>query len=1247
MYKKTILFTLLSLLSFSPVLAQYTQVGTGGFQSFTYGPMSTIDSTPFFNRHAYIYPAGSISGLSHGDTIRSISFMRTGSDTLAGIANFKIYLKNTSKANFGSSALNWKAEVRDSGMTLVYSKNPREDIGSQPGLVNFPFNQASYYIFDTTNNATNMQVLVEYTQQTNQFNPIAWYNESSFYVPSFVSNNESKYLSGGASNWNDSISTGSFQIKPTIRFNHPDKKVNLEVRNIYALGRFPIKMKTADTVKAIIENIGLDTVYNHKVYLNVSGVNSYTDSITIAELAPLDPIIIRFGNYIPTNQGSELLTVRIAPDGDTTDNSNSKARLINYNIYTHADPFNGNLGGIGFNGSTGDFVAKFYVNNTDFINQVKVDFSSSNRSFQIGIWDDDGPGGLPGTNIYTSDTMLTIAGTFILNLDPKVQVSGGYYVGVRQTSNTNVAFSYQAEVPVRPHVFYFTAPMGDTSWTPFSPGFNFNFNIQPRIQVSNDLSISKIIVPKDGELIPYSTTDSISPKVVVNNYGSVNQSNFQVKLKILNKFNQTIYSSTRTISLASEDSAHITFDKFSLYNLGDFIAQASVDLNVDSVKDNNVLESDFTLYKNHDVAADIIFEPAAGDTFEMNSEGFWPQVRIYNYGLVRQVNFPVTVRLLDGDSVLASQTVLETLDGEASKILAFDSIYPSRNGWLRFEAYTSLFRDSFPSNDTASVQIYGRKSFDIAVLNVLNPLPNSQKATNINFKPFVNFRNIGLSAQDSIYLYAKIFAADGSLIYTDTALKSLNFYTTAQALFKDFNTGTKPAFYKFTVEAYIVKDQDQSNDTLSSWFEVVQGRDLRLLSIDTPLVNELIEVNAIDRPVVFTLKNNGLVNASNVPIYISIRDEQLDVAFADTVLVESILSNETRQFKSKLLSFLSGGQYTISVVNGWTQEDKRTSNDSIHSSYTVKYQKDIAITKHNNPFDSQEIDINTHWKPQLEIANFGIDSSITEAVIYSVLNPSSIEIFRDTLWWSSLLAEEVLVLNSSDSFKVQSEGLYTVNSTLLIADNNSANDSLQTFFTVFRNYDARIDSSSLPKQDYTLEIKTTYQPIIWVSNVGLKDLDSNVVVECIVSVDNNVIYNLSEQIKLDVGQALPIEFDSSLRYPDNALAEAMIIVSHPLDLSRSNDTLKLSFQFSDKASIPSVIGTYCKVYPNPFHNTFVIESRSEIIAVDLINAFGQLLYSNQNVNSTNLVVDNQLAAGVYRLRVQTDLGVEYLQLIKE
>ena len=193
-------------------MAQYTQVGTGGFQSFTYGPMSTIDSTPFFNRHAYIYPAGSITGLSHGDTIRSISFMRTGSDTLAGIANFKIYLKNTPKPNFGSSALNWKAEVRDSGMTLVYSKNPREDIGSQPGLVNFPFNQAAYYIFDTSNNAVNMQVLVEYTQQTNQFNPIAWYNESSFYVPSFVSNNESKYLSGGASNWNDSISTGSFQI---------------------------------------------------------------------------------------------------------------------------------------------------------------------------------------------------------------------------------------------------------------------------------------------------------------------------------------------------------------------------------------------------------------------------------------------------------------------------------------------------------------------------------------------------------------------------------------------------------------------------------------------------------------------------------------------------------------------------------------------------------------------------------------------------------------------------------------------------------------------------------------------------------------------------------------------------------------------------------------------------------------------------------------------------------------------------
>ena len=67
--------------------------------------------------------------------------------------------------------------------------------------------------------------------------------------------------------------------------------------------------------------------------------------------------------------------------------------VSNYNIFSHTDPFQGNAGGIGFNGSTGDFVAKFFSDTGVYINQVSVDFSSTGRGFRVGIWDDDGTGG--------------------------------------------------------------------------------------------------------------------------------------------------------------------------------------------------------------------------------------------------------------------------------------------------------------------------------------------------------------------------------------------------------------------------------------------------------------------------------------------------------------------------------------------------------------------------------------------------------------------------------------------------------------------------------------------------------------------------------------------------------------------------------------------------------------------------------------------------------------------------------------
>lgn len=70
------------------------------------------------------------------------------------------------------------------------------------------------------------------------------------------------------------------------------------------------------------------------------------------------------------------------------------------------------------------------------------------------------------------------------------------------------------------------------------------------------------------------------------------------------------------------------------------------------------------------------------------------------------------------------------------------------------------------------------------------------------------------------------------------------------------------------------------------------------------------------------------------------------------------------------------------------------------------------------------------------------------------------------------------------------------------------------------------------------------------------------------------------------------------------------------------------------------------VYPNPSKGIFNIEGNG-IRKVEIINTYGQVIYSKENENN-NLHIDlNNQAIGVYFLRVITDQGIVTKQLIKE
>ena len=1221
--------------SVQSVEAQYTQVGNGGFTSSIYGPTSTDVSAAFYNRHAYIYPSGSLGNLAHGDTLTALAFRHNSFDSLAGTTSLKIYIKNTASADFGTAALNWMAETRN-GMTLVYEGDPKDIIGNTPGFAVFLFNKASSYRFDTTGNKKHLQILVEYKQNTTQAAALPWYCENSFYVPSFSSNNETKFIRGNSSSGFDSITNSSSIIKPTLRIYHPKHNIELEANRMYALGTYPILMDKPDSIKVVIRNSGKNTAYNHKVFLDVTGANSYKDSLVMDSLKPYSERFVYFTNYEPSAQGTELLTIRVDSDAVASNNEISKPRAINYNVYSHVDPFSGNSGGIGFNGSTGDFVAKFYVNGSSYINQIKVDFALSGRAFQLGIWDDNGPGGLPGTLLFISDSSISTAGTFIMPVLPKVQVTNGYYVGIRQTSNTNVSFAFQYEVPIRPHTFYFAAPASDTNWVSFSPGYDYNFNIQPRLQVGNDLGILEITSPAQFDSIRYSSTDSMELKAKIINYGFINQGLFPVKMEILNRFNQVVYTSFKSISLNSGDTAEVNFDKFSRYNIGQFKARASVDLNIDSVKDNNSLEHTFYLVKDNDVAVDFIYEPNANDSFEINQEGFWPTVRIINYGIKTQNNFTIRADLLNNEGqVIATQDRIESLGPEVSQIINFDSVFLKKDGKYTFRAYTMLSTDSFPSNDTAKVVIYGKKTYDVKILNIIRPTEDSKFAKNAGFQPFINYRNDGRKKEDSTYFYARIENASGTIIYTDTIRLVTNFLSSGQVLFKTFPASTIGE-YTFYVKCYIQKDQIRENDTLSSRFSVVTGNDLQLLEIIKP--KGAMKIGTLSAPPRIVVRNNGLLAANNALITFNIESNFNANYFTDSLYV-NLASFSTDTFElSKSVPFVVVGDYYITAINRRNGEDFRNDLDTLKQNYIVRYGNDLGITNHLFPINIDTLEHNDDVAPRVQIVNYGLDTSFDIKVLVSIQNVFSELVYTDTLKLSELAPNRGNNFTSTKLWTAKA-GFYTLRSKLLNTDGFSDNDSFSTTFIVRKKIDILIDSVLLPVDDVDLIVDRKYKPAVRIKNDGYEDSD-NIVISCEVRDGASLLYIKSKIVTLAAHSDTLISFDSSLTSNDsrtNVLAR--FVVSKLGDLIRENDTMVTSFNFVKGVSVEQLTkSTSIQVYPNPFSSFINVKSDAPIEEIKILDINGKLLLKQKANKELEIKLNVELAMGTYILEVYTSKG---------
>jgi hypothetical protein len=515
---------------------------------------STYEMVPcpriYYSSALYFVSAAELAaaGITNGQAINEIAWSYYHYPTSTVTGTLKVYLQNTADVTNSKTAATWSTAI--STMTLAANNS---SFTMSPGM-DYPGTALSGFTY------------------TGGGLYIAWDLHCNTIVTKgdYLMNYAAGLNFGGTTMWRSQTVTPPTKLG-TLTAARPETYLGTPLYNdaavleVYTLGKIPIPYATPHTIEAAIGNNGDDTLYSKVVSLNITGANTKSETVTIDTMLPGYYYVVTFTAWTPTVAGTNTVTVSIPSDNVNTNNSKAVTQLVTYNTYTYSyGPFPPTSdGGVGFNGATGDFVAKFSSSSATSVNQVVVNFDNSGQPFKIGIWDATGAGGSPGTLLWESASLTSTLGVFTVLVNPKVPVNGDFFVGVRQTGTTNVAFSYQAEDPVRSGSYYYTSPTGSTTWDDFAASNSpFRFMIEPRLTLANDVGASTIDNPLGGTYYNLaSPVVQFTPKATIANFGSNNQGAFNVTLKILDALDNQVYTSTKSISsLNAGASQQVTFD---------------------------------------------------------------------------------------------------------------------------------------------------------------------------------------------------------------------------------------------------------------------------------------------------------------------------------------------------------------------------------------------------------------------------------------------------------------------------------------------------------------------------------------------------------------------------------------------------------------------------------------------------------------------------------------------------------------
>jgi hypothetical protein len=1218
--------------------AQYVRIGDGNFLGSVGGPMvSDVTNATYNSRFAYIYPKAVLGNLQHGDTIESVEFLRSAGSGLNSSCNLTLWLKNTGKYDFGAGRLHFLNET--AGATRVYDQNPSNEIKNKEGYQLIPFFNRKF-VFDTTK-GENLELLVEYKQSATQAVRINWYFENAGTVNGFAANQTKSYFGTALP---DSLSNTS-DYHPSIILNYPRFDKDIAVLGVYTLGKLPVPLGNPDSVKTLIRNVGKKDLSGEKIHTFMRGTNSGLDSTTCTLKKGVETFI-NLPSLNPTKKGLDSVFAR-SSDANTVNNTARSYRLANENIYSYRDvTLSPAPGGIGFNGATGDFVARFYSNKSKAINQVTVAFAVTGRPFKIGIWEGRKTGVKPGKLLYISDSLSSVAGNYILDLKTPVSVNGNFFVGVRQIGTSNVAFGYQEENPVRPATFFYSSPQGDTNWVDFSPNAPFKFIIEPRLQGDTDLVAVSADFPKDS--IDRYTTDTMAPRATIANMGAKNiKDSFTVVCDIL-QFGRNLYREEIRDTLSAGLRRSYTFPKkFYPNDFGEHEVRVRVFHKSDLINDNDTARRKFFVGVKKDVMVSSVFDPYQDAVLEYLKDTVMPAATIQNPGYDNTASFTARCQILKGKTVLYNQVRTLSLPKFQSRILTWPTYKCTDTGRLLFVFTTEMAGDKQTKNDTQRISIFVIKPYDIIVDSVASP------SASVFYQP-----------GKSIALKARVYN-DGMLNMTDAQLKVRITTAYSSQVFVDslkFNMASKYGFvitlpksfvpqrkglYRAVFSGIYPGDRVSFNDSIVRFFHVGTPFDYAALSIDYPKPADTLNIGTGPFAPKVKIGNLGYTkNTDMVPfvcevwygktrIYRDLKSTNLDTS---QVLPIDML---------KTLNPQNSGEHRILLYTAYSK-DVNIKNDSIWGSFTAAIARDGRVIQIDAPATGEEIAARENAvQIKAVIGSNGrlpLGALKTTAYIFNRAGKTICSVQRNDTFVNAKEDKTI----SFNACALPDSGDYRV---MLLcssaADPNAFNDTQQLWFRGYRNNDIRPTGFVFPgpgqwmfnttgNKNIQVNIAQTGRDTSTRNGTGYYRITDSVTLLALFN-DSAAFggLRLPAPLLLSSGKVFPFIMTGSFN--------VAFWLKSGTDLFPENDTLRTSFRVVFN-NLQSLTQTDVRLFPNPGSAGFRISTRANASHCQVLDISGKVLQQTKVEN--NFVNTENLSAGTYFIRIYTDRGIASFRWIK-